>query len=164
MKMEFRTFESKDIAKAYVLYRPYYPDDMYKSIVAYCEEGGGGKTLAVDAACGNGQSTWPLSPYFEQVIGVDISEAQLAEAPKNYPNITYRQGPAEDLHFLEDNSVDLVTCATSAHWLDKSRFYKEVDRVLKPAGCLVIYGYGHVKMTNPKANTLLEEVSCILYF
>ena len=66
---------------AYVLYRPVYPDDMYKSIFAYCEESGGGRNLAVDVACGNGQSTVPLSPHFEKVIEVDVSEAQLAEAP-----------------------------------------------------------------------------------
>ncbi len=160
--MEIRIFETKDIAKAYVRYRPVYPDDMYKSIFAYCEEGKESKNLAVDVACGNGQSTVPLSSHFEKVIGVDISEAQLAEAPKNHPSVIFRQGPAEDLSFLEDSSVDLVTCATGMHWLDRPRFYKEVDRVLKPAGCLVIYGYGHMKMANRKANAILEEVSSFI--
>ena len=48
--------------------------------------------LAVDIGCGTGQSTRPLSPYFENVLGFDISEAQLENAKKEETpnNVEYR--------------------------------------------------------------------------
>ena len=36
--------------------------------------------LALDVGCGSGQVTDMLSPYFTNVIGIDISEAQIEEA------------------------------------------------------------------------------------
>ena len=48
--------------------------------------------LAVDIGCGTGQSTRPLAPYFEKVLGFDISEAQLENARKEETpdNVEYR--------------------------------------------------------------------------
>ncbi|CAI5795018.1 putative methyltransferase DDB_G0268948 isoform X1 [Podarcis lilfordi] len=48
--------------------------------------------------------------------------------------------PAEDLPF-EDGSVDLVTAFAAVHWFDGPRFLREVDRVLKPSGCVVFSSY-----------------------
>ena len=47
--------------------------------------------LAVDVGCGSGQSTRPLAPYFKKVIGVDVSEAQIAKArcADNPPNVEF---------------------------------------------------------------------------
>ena len=48
--------------------------------------------LAVDIGCGTGQSTRPLAPYFENVLGFDISEAQVENAKKEDTpeNVEYR--------------------------------------------------------------------------
>jgi len=49
--------------------------------------------LAVDVGCGPGvTSTSPLSPYFDKVLGVDISEAQIREANlhNEFDNIEYK--------------------------------------------------------------------------
>lgn len=48
--------------------------------------------LAVDLGCGTGQITRQLAPHFQEVVGFDISEAQLEEARvvAGYPNIAYR--------------------------------------------------------------------------
>ena len=53
--------------------------------------------------------------------------------------------PAETLP-LDPNSVKLVTVASAAHWLDFPRFSQEVDRVLKPGGCLAVSNYSAVKI------------------
>ena len=50
------------------------------------------------------------------------------------------QAKAEELP-LEDESVSLVTCATSIHWLDQEKFYRECDRVLIPGGVIAVYCY-----------------------
>ena len=36
----------------------------------------------MDIGCGSGQSTFGLAPHFKKVLGLDISEAQIAEAKK----------------------------------------------------------------------------------
>jgi len=49
--------------------------------------------LAVDAGCGPGlMSTVILAPYFDKVLGVDISESQIKQATLNnkHSNIEYR--------------------------------------------------------------------------
>ncbi len=51
----------------------------------------------------------------------------------------------------ENGSVDLVTVSEAIHWfipLGIEKFYHEVDRVLKPGGCLAIYEYGHAQFVN----------------
>ncbi|KAI5107469.1 hypothetical protein C0J45_3107 [Silurus meridionalis] len=83
-----------------------------------------------------------LAPYFQKVVGIDVSECQLEEARAvpGFSNVTYRSGPAEDLPF-PDGSVDLLTAASAAHWFDAERFLKEAARVLKPHGCIALLGY-----------------------
>ncbi|XP_061686756.1 putative methyltransferase DDB_G0268948 isoform X2 [Syngnathoides biaculeatus] len=95
--------------------------------------------LAVDVGCGNGKGTILLAPFFNQVVGTDISPAQLELARASGPcqNVSYRQSPAEELPF-ESGQVDLVTAMTAAHWFDYPRFLKEADRLLKPNGCLAL--------------------------
>lgn len=48
--------------------------------------------LAVDVGCGSGQGTVLLAPYFTQVLGLDVSPAQLEMALVNCcpPNVTYK--------------------------------------------------------------------------
>ncbi|XP_022100579.1 putative methyltransferase DDB_G0268948 isoform X2 [Acanthaster planci] len=101
--------------------------------------------LAVDVGCGSGQNTRPLTPYFEKIIGVDVSEAQIAAALKREdkpPNVEYRTGQGEKIP-IPDNSVSLVTCFQAAHWLDYTAYCKEVDRVLQPSGCMAVCTYGN---------------------
>lgn len=48
--------------------------------------------LAVDVGCGSGQGTVLLAPYFTQVLGLDVSPAQLEMALANGspPNVMYK--------------------------------------------------------------------------
>ncbi len=48
--------------------------------------------LALDVGCGTGQSTRPLAKYFDQVLGLDVSESQLdvAKSVEGTPsNVSY---------------------------------------------------------------------------
>lgn len=62
-----------------------------------------------------GQVATGLAGKFEQVVGVDPSNTMIATAQALSSSLpskvapTYRVGNSEDLPFLEDNSVDLVT-------------------------------------------------------
>lgn len=78
-----------------------------------------------------------------RVIGLDMTEDMVEKSEKlakryNYSNVEFRLGEMEELPF-EDNSFDLVisNCVINLS-TDKSRTFKEIYRVLKPGGRVVI--------------------------
>ncbi|XP_006812666.1 putative methyltransferase DDB_G0268948 [Saccoglossus kowalevskii] len=150
-----RLFTGVAIAEAYQKFRPTYPKGVVERIISYLgHKNPGPYGLAVDVGCGSGQSTGILGDHFEQVIGCDISESQIQKAIDSNltPNVEYKTGSDSNIP-ATDHSVDLVTSAQSFHWFNHEHFYKEVDRVLKPKGCLAVYGYGTAqfhKNTNGK--------------
>ena len=146
-------------AEYYANYRPRYPCDLYELIWEYCGiQPGCRPPLAVDLCCGTGISTRPLAEHFDRVIGIDISQAQIDNAQTDLPNVEYRLGPAEDLLFLPDGCVDLITCATGMHWLNREKLFTEVGRVLRPDGVFVAYAHGLFHIDNEIANQYLQEV------
>ncbi|XP_068612595.1 uncharacterized protein [Brachionichthys hirsutus] len=161
--MAQRLFEGRDHAAAYLKYRV-APREVVDRIMTFMHK----KTLkrfnlAVDVGCGSGQMTTLLAPHFSQVIGVDVSAAQLEMALSNKKpaNVTYRQSPAEELPFVS-GEVDLVTAVTAVHWFDQEKFFQEVDRVLRPGGCLAVISYGMDKEleygdVSDKLNDICQE-------
>ncbi|XP_070573039.1 putative methyltransferase DDB_G0268948 [Ptychodera flava] len=142
-------FEKASISKLYSQYRPQYPNVLYENIMSFLgEKLAPPHTLAVDVACGTGEGTRLHADRFPEVIGTDISPSQIAEAKaiEKFPNVSYQVAAAESLPF-KPNSVDLVTVASAIHWFaDLEKFYNEVDRVLRPGGCLAVYTYNHNDM------------------
>eukprot|EP00058_Branchiostoma_floridae_P019125 XP_002604614.1 hypothetical protein BRAFLDRAFT_92848 [Branchiostoma floridae] len=139
-----RMFEEADHARLYHRFRPKWGSDIVNKAVSFLMEKNPAQLYhAVDLGCGSGQTTELLAPHFQRVTGMDVSDAQIevATANNNYSNIQYMVGSAEELPF-PDASIDLITCATAAHWFDFPKFHKEVNRVLTPLGCLAVYCYG----------------------
>ena len=152
-------FEASDHAKLYSSFRSGCPNILYEFIVKYLSEKCDTHLLALDIGCGSGQGTLPLSTHFETVIGLDISEAQIAEAPKSHDNVSFRVGKGEDLDFVKSVSVDLITVAAALHWMDRQKFYTEAKRVLRDTGVLAVYGYRllNVQTDNKEAEQLLSQ-------
>ncbi|KAJ1725483.1 trans-aconitate methyltransferase 1 [Coemansia erecta] len=124
--------------------RPRYRDSLVDRILDFHKKTPGAATdLAVDVATGTGIFARQLQRGFTKVIGTDISENMLDSARKAdaESEIEYVQSPAERLSFLEDHSVDVITVATGAHWIEVDKFVAEAKRVLKPTGSFVIFGY-----------------------
>lgn len=161
-RMSYRLFEEADHAKLYAKYRPTYPLEVYDEIRKYCQHPeSSGCDVALDVACGSGQSTFPLMDIVQKVVGMDISEKQVTEARQLTDEVEFRVGPAEDLGFQGNETVDLVTIAQAIHWLDTEKFYGEVTRVLRPGGSLVVYGYGNGVLDREEAQQTLQEVRVI---
>lgn len=157
-RMSYRLFEEADHAKLYAKYRPTYPLEVYDEIRKYCQHPeSSGCDVALDVACGSGQSTFPLMDIVQKVVGMDISEKQVTEARQLTDEVEFRVGPAEDLGFQGNETVDLVTIAQAIHWLDTEKFYGEVTRVLRPGGSLVVYGYGNGVLDREEAQQTLQE-------
>src|SRR5262245_48530361 len=70
----------------------------------------------VDLGCGAGRFSVPLHEAFHApVVGIEPSEAMLAEARKlQHPNLVWRVGFAEQLP-LDDQTVDLVWMSQVVH-------------------------------------------------
>lgn len=160
--MAIRLFEEAAHASIYRQYRPAYPQKVLEIISNYIKKLSGGFDVAVDVACGSGQSTFYLQSTFQRCIGVDISKAQVKEAnqecqERGKRNIEFIHGSAANIPF-EDSSVDVVTIAQAWHWVDPESFYAECKRVLKPGGCLAAYGYGNGQIiNNTECNILLKD-------
>ncbi|MCT2589132.1 methyltransferase domain-containing protein [Streptomyces sp. N2-109] len=103
----------------------------------------------LDLGCGSGRDCYVLSQLVGeqgQVIGVDMTEEQLAVAVRHqdwhaerfgHANVRFQQGYIEDLRGagIEDASVDLVVsnCVLNLS-PDKPRVFQEIFRALKPGG------------------------------
>ncbi len=139
------------VAGQYATFRPSYPDELFDwlaSSAPQCE-------LAWDCGAGSGQATAALAARFAQVIGTDISAAQLGSAPK-LANVEYRVAPAE-AGGLPDHSADLVTIAQAMHWFDLPKFYAEVRRVLKPQGVIAAWGYNRLLIDHPEVQQIVDR-------
>lgn len=98
----------------------------------------------VDAGCGLGHSTlWLAEHYNARVTGITIVPRQVETmkkfiAKKGIKNVSFMEASYFDMPF-EANSVDIVWAIEAVcHAKDKSEFYKEAYRVLKPGGKLLI--------------------------
>ena len=117
--------------------------------------------MALDVACGSGQSTFLLCNLYRKVIGVDISKTQVEQAKLKSTEGDYNTNSefiVGDAHQLpiDSSSVDLLTCATAWHWLDAEKFYAEAKRVLKPRGCIAVYSHGIQVVDNERINNAFD--------
>lgn len=162
-------FKTADHSKIYRQYRPTYPSNVYDFIYSQLPQDGqteGRWELAVDVGCGTGVHTFPFSDRFRRVIGVDSSDFQLDEARQfvaendRLKNCEFVASPADDLSFLQDSSVDLVTAAQAVHYFNEEKFFKESWRVLKNNGLLVVLAYRQ-DIGCPKREEIMIKVSTI---
>lgn len=103
----------------------------------------------LDLGCGAGRDCYVLSQLVGpdgRVVGVDMTEAQLAVARRHLDfhadafgsaNVEFRHGYIEDLRTagIADNSIDVVVsnCVINLS-PDKESVFREIFRVLKPGG------------------------------
>jgi SAM-dependent methyltransferase len=139
------------VAEAYAAARPTYPPALFDHLAGLAPS----RAHAWDCAAGNGQATLALAERFARVTATDASAAQLAQAPR-HPSITYRVGLAQESG-LPDACVDLVTVAQALHWLDLSRFYQEVGRVLVADGILAVWCYGLQRLDDERVDEPLAR-------
>ena len=94
----------------------------------------------LDIACGEGYGSSMLADVAKSVIGVDIAEEAIAHASTQYAasNLAFRQGNAAEIP-LEDASVDLVVSFETIEHHDRHEdMLREIKRVLRPGGLLLI--------------------------
>ncbi|XP_057492379.1 uncharacterized protein LOC130777958 [Actinidia eriantha] len=133
-------------AEIYLDARPNYPKEWYSMLADRTTH----HSLAWDVGTGNGQAALGVAEHYEQVIGTDVSEAQLKYAVP-HPRVRYLHTPLslsddELVNLIGcEGRVDLVTVAQAVHWFDFPRFYSIVTRLLrKPGGVFAVWGYNDI--------------------
>ena len=121
------------------LHASFYSEKVRDRALATAAVRSGG--IAADIGCGSGFITEGLIRARLHVIAVDQSEAMLAEMKSKFADIAdidYHRGDAEQLP-ISDGSVDYVFANMYLHHVEKpSIAIKEMARILKPGGALVI--------------------------
>lgn len=103
----------------------------------------------LDVGCGLGSFEQNLPSL--NIIGLDISKEILEKARKRSDK-TFVQGKAEELQF-KDSTFDAVFTVTTLEFLDDyQNAVKEIARVTKPKGKLL------VMLINPKSEYFREEI------
>lgn len=98
--------------------------------------------IVIDAACGDGYGSFIMSEEAAKVYGIDISEEAIKSASLKYKrkNLSFINASIEKLPF-DDNSVDIIVSFETIEHVDsnlQNKFLKEVRRVLKEDGIIVI--------------------------
>ena len=121
-------------AVAYEQSRPSYPNAGIEWIRTLCHN----PDTIVDLGAGTGKLTRLLGSFGAREIIAIEPVFGMRETLKAIPIITkIIDGTAEHIP-LADHAVDLIICAQAFHWFANHRALKEIHRVLKPTGVLVL--------------------------
>lgn len=123
------------VSRGYQAHRPGYPAALFEWLAAVAPARG----RAVDLGCGTGQASVALAGYFDEVVALDPSAAQVAEA-EAHPRVRYAVAPAEATG-LPEGSADLVTAAQAFHWFDHQRLGPELHRLARPGAVFAAFTY-----------------------
>lgn len=100
----------------------------------------------LDVGCGTGALLQAVSSAFPEVEagGVDPSVEMLSIARQKLPDrIVLKEGWAESLPFPDDSFDIVVSCNAFHYWREPAKALREIARILKPEGRLVITDWCH---------------------
>ncbi len=92
----------------------------------------------LDLACGTGFFAGKFADY-SRVVGADIGKELIEIAKKNYPKITFKVAPAEDLSVFSPSQFNKVALVLAIQNIeDVKKMLWEAKRVLQPSGRMYI--------------------------
>ena len=123
-----------------------------------------GKPVVLDLGCGAGHASFAVAPVARTVTAFDLSSEMLAVVAgaaqeRGLHNIVTEQGDVASLPYADASFCMVVTRFSAHHWLDVPAALREVKRVLKPNGLLVV-----IDITAPEAplhDTTLQAVELL---
>jgi SAM-dependent methyltransferase len=102
-----------------------------------------GDERVLDIATGGGHTALAFAPHVREVVATDLTPQMLAAAARfitsqGVANVRFERADAEALPFPAAE-FDVVTCRIAPHHFgDAARFVREVRRVLRPGGVLLL--------------------------
>ncbi len=126
----------------YDRYRPEAPPIVIELLTRYL---GRRPSLVADVGCGTGLSTFLWKDAADNVTGVEPNPDMLGKALEKLrllegsaQSLSFIQGFSNQLPFSPD-SVDIITCSQSFHWMDPDSTLQEFSRCLRPGGIFAAY-------------------------
>ena len=122
----------------YIKYRPSYPADVLELLRVSCDLAATSKVA--DIGSGTGILTELLLETGAEVFAVEPNREMREAAERllsDYGRFRSVPGTAEATT-LPDASVDLVTASQSFHWFDVQKARRELARILKPRGWVML--------------------------
>lgn len=117
-------------------FRPENQQKVRRTLEAVRERAPGGKML--DLGCGTGFLIGLAADVFDEIHGVDVTQAMLDKVDLSSGKVTLHNGPAENVPF-DDDSFDVVTAYSFIHHTeDYSAVIAEGYRVLREGGVMYI--------------------------
>ena len=107
---------------------------------------------ALEIGCGIGRLMVPLSSRVRSVVGTDVSSGMIAAAERRLEglsNASVHLATGQDLSEFGEASIDLVYSVDAFPYLVLAgralveRHFREVRRVLRPAGDFVLFNYAY---------------------
>jgi ubiquinone/menaquinone biosynthesis C-methylase UbiE len=103
----------------------------------------------LEVGCGDGSFTTDLADKFSSVTGIDISASQIADNQARLPKITFRQHDVSQRFPFADGTFEVVWCSeVLEHLFDPAFALREMQRVLKPGGRLLVTVPYHGRLKN----------------
>jgi SAM-dependent methyltransferase len=125
-----------DRASDYDAARPAYPPALWARVRSLGAIRPGGRAL--DLGAGSGQATGPLLQAGMEVVAVEPGEHLAGRLRERYLAAEVLEATAERAVF-DHRRFDLVTAATSIHWMDLDVVLPKVHRVLAAHGWFLVW-------------------------
>ena len=110
-----------------------------RHLIAYKEAAKIISGTVLEIGSGEGYGIMELASKADHYIAVDKYKTSISDELKEANNITFIQTNVPPLKGIEDNSVDfVVTFQVIEHIKDDEQFLREIYRVLKPAGKVML--------------------------
>jgi ubiquinone/menaquinone biosynthesis C-methylase UbiE len=114
---------------------PYIAQRLYEFLMPVA----GGNYL--DIGCGTGNYLNALAAKGLTICGADPSAEMLAQAIRNNPSATFVTAGAEQLPYDTEHFDGIMAVLTIHHWQDMMAGLREINRVLKKSGRLVLFTF-----------------------
>jgi len=115
----------------------YFITRKYLFLSKYLGEVSGSKKSALDIGSNFGLFTELLKNKGYDAYGIDVNKDKVSWAKKN-AKAKYSFGTAEKIPFKKNSFDVILLLATLEHILDRGKALKEINRVLKPGGKVII--------------------------
>ena len=110
-----------------------------RHMIAYKEAAKIVNGTVLEIGCGEGYGISKLAKFSNKYIGVDKFDTFISDDLRNNYDIVFHKMEIPPLKNIEENSVDfVVTFQVIEHIQDDNYFLKEIFRVLKPGGKLLL--------------------------
>ncbi len=146
----------------YSQYRPSYPPDIIPLLEK--EIGFSPASVVADVGAGTGILSRLFIENGNTVFGVEPNDEMRGVAKtglRAFPNFHALKGTGEETN-LQQDSIDLVVCGQSFHWLDPVRAKVEFRRILKEPGNVALFWNDRVDVQggfNPEYEKIIMEYS-----